>query len=441
VLNANIGFPNPYSLQRDTRTTVMIVPSLPAASGQTNVYLVRVAAREFSDPLNPNVFGPTTVNYNLLMFAPYPYPTTWDVPAGWDPGWLPTIPTRYLGDVPLPPEWLQINGQTLINSGVTNADGSVWGLTVVSAPSGATVDVTPMVIHALTNNDYTFDVQVTNVTIQSLTVVSNSATQIDATNWAVVKSPTNDYVIVQATLNYTNDWIVTNAATAIQWTNGEAVPGNPLQRMVTKSNSVETTVTASLGSTTTNLNVWVIWSKVTIQTSGTNTSPMSLMNISGNDGTEILGIRYFTTTFPNDSVAGKICGIATITPAGIHSIITNGWDFFQKKATETFVDGTIYSGWSFPPWTPDGPYYVNDTKTVVPDSNDKLYTLDTPSIVTGGFSATNSIEMYKNFYDYITWSNQICCDTNVFWHFQGTWTNQTPQFNSLDVGTGTITLP
>ncbi|MGD0207197.1 MAG: hypothetical protein ABSC89_06295 [Verrucomicrobiota bacterium] len=165
ALNAHIGSTNPYSLQRDTRTTVMIVPSLPAVSGQTNVYLVRVAAREFSDPLNPNVFGPATVNYNLLMFAPYPYPTTWDVPAGWDPGWLPTTPTRYLGDVPLPPEWLQINGQTLINSGVTNADGSVWGYTLVTAHSGATVDVTPTVTHALINNDYTFRVEVIQLKI------------------------------------------------------------------------------------------------------------------------------------------------------------------------------------------------------------------------------------------------------------------------------------
>ena len=160
ALNANIGFPNPYSLQRDTRTTVMIVPSLPAASGQTNVYLVRAAAREFSDPLSPNVFGPATVNYNLLMFAPYPYPTTWDVPAGWNPGWLPTTPTRYLGDVPLPPEWLQINGQTLINSGITNTDGAVWGLMVTQALAGATVDVTPAATNVYQNWDYTFDVQV-----------------------------------------------------------------------------------------------------------------------------------------------------------------------------------------------------------------------------------------------------------------------------------------
>jgi hypothetical protein len=266
------------------------------------------------------------------------------------------------------------SGQTLINSGITNDDGSVWGETIISAPTGVNVDVTPIATQVYGYNDYTFNVQVTNITIQALTVVSNSATQIDATNWAVVKSPTNDYVVVQATLNYTNDWIVTNAATAIQWTGGEAMPGNPLQRRVTKTNSVETTVTASLNSTTTNLNVWVIWATMTIQTSGANTSPLSLTNISANDGTEILGIRYFTTTSGKAGVAGKICGIATITPSGVHSIIKNGWDFFQKKNTETFVDGTIYPAWSFPPWTPDGPYFVNYTKTIVPDNTDKLYT-------------------------------------------------------------------
>ena len=94
-----------------------------------------------------------------------------------------------LGDVPLPPEWLQISGQTLINGGVTNADGSVWGLTVVSAPSGATVDVTPTVAHALTNNDYTFRVEVGRLQIvdtnsgQDLTTQTNTVIVGQQMNW------------------------------------------------------------------------------------------------------------------------------------------------------------------------------------------------------------------------------------------------------------------
>jgi len=100
------------------------------------MYLVRVKAKAFSVPLDPNLLDPATVNYSYLMFAT----------------------SNYNGDFPLPPEWLQINGQTLINTGQVNDDGSVWGLTVVQGPAGATVDVTPTLIPTVTlaNNDYTF---------------------------------------------------------------------------------------------------------------------------------------------------------------------------------------------------------------------------------------------------------------------------------------------
>ena len=431
----------------------MIVPSLPAASGQTNVYLVRAAAREFSDPFNPNVFGPATVNYNLLMFAPYPYPTSWDFPVGsiLPPGWLPATPTRYLGDVPLPPEWLKINGQTLINSGVINADGSVWGLTVVSAPSGATVDVTPTLIPTVTlkNNDYTFDVQL--ITIQSLTVVSNSATQIDATNWAVVKSPTNDYVIIQATLNYTNDWILTYAATAIQWTGGEAMPGNPLQRRVTKTNSVETTVTASLSSTSTNLNVWVVWATVNIVMSGNNSSPLSFDAGYLGTGDQQLGVQFYSYSTNNgvlydatisngDSVLGKVCAVATVTPAGIHTVLTNSWDFIQMKKAEFFFDGVFAVNLSSLNWTNDSLRAA--FKTVTLDNNDKLYAIDAPGIVGAPTLADDSVEIYDNFYDYVTWNSQNSSDTNNVWHLQARWkTNQAPQFTLVDLGDNTISLP
>jgi len=38
--------------------------------------------------------------------------------------------------------------------------------------------------------------------------------------------------------------------------------GNPLQRLVSKATSAETTVTATLGSSSQSLNVWVIWSTI-----------------------------------------------------------------------------------------------------------------------------------------------------------------------------------
>ncbi|HEY2329034.1 MAG TPA: hypothetical protein VGI63_04395, partial [Verrucomicrobiae bacterium] len=69
---------------------------------------------------------------------------------------------------PLPPAWLQINGQALVNSGVTNADGTVWGETVLKVPAGVGLyDVTPVATQVLNNWwQYFFDVQASEVNLQ-----------------------------------------------------------------------------------------------------------------------------------------------------------------------------------------------------------------------------------------------------------------------------------
>ncbi|MGH7942340.1 MAG: hypothetical protein ACREFR_14835, partial [Limisphaerales bacterium] len=194
-------------------TRVMIEPSGPAIAGATTTYLVQARAWDF---------------------------------------------TGLVTGEPLAAGALQIDGVTLRD------EGNGWGYMLLKAPAGAMPEVTS------TAPESTFQVQAQPVQLQSLTVVSNSATQIDATNWACVKTPTNDDVIVQATFNIANDALLTNAASMIQWSGGTAVPGNPFQRLVSKTNSAETTVTASIGGTNLSLNVWVIWSTVTILTSGNN---------------------------------------------------------------------------------------------------------------------------------------------------------------------------
>jgi hypothetical protein len=138
------GYLNSSNLQRSVQTTVMIAPQGKALAGTTKLYMVRARALEFSDPFNPNILDPETVNFQYLIF---------DASNG------------YAGNVPLPPECLQINGHVLINSGITAADGSVWGYTVIQAASDATPDVTPKVIPTvtLTNNDYTFNVQAVEI--------------------------------------------------------------------------------------------------------------------------------------------------------------------------------------------------------------------------------------------------------------------------------------
>jgi hypothetical protein len=61
----------------------------------------------------------------------------------------------------MPPEWLQVNGQALVSSGITNTDGSVEGLALISAPSGAPVKLTL----SATQFHYYADATFTNVQV------------------------------------------------------------------------------------------------------------------------------------------------------------------------------------------------------------------------------------------------------------------------------------
>lgn len=139
---------------------------------------------------------------------------------------------------------------TLGSAGRLDANGNAYALVA----DNSRVAVTPAVKGA---DDYSFpSPTVSEVTLTGLTVVSN-AVQIDATKWVAVK--TNDYVYVKATLS-TDD---TNAANQIQWSVGDAVSYDPFQRKVSKAASALIPVTATLGSTSTNLNLWIIWVVVT----------------------------------------------------------------------------------------------------------------------------------------------------------------------------------
>lgn len=128
-----------------TQTRVMIKPQGRAVTGATNLYLVRATALEVSDPTRAE-FGYCLANFGYLMNT--------------DPWW-------WYGDLPLPPEWLQINGQTLVNSGITNEDDDAfWGETIVSGPAGVNVDATPVATCVHRYWEYTFDVQADEVKLQ-----------------------------------------------------------------------------------------------------------------------------------------------------------------------------------------------------------------------------------------------------------------------------------
>jgi hypothetical protein len=154
-----------YSYGNYTQTRVMVEPSGQVLAGTTNLYLILANASEFSTRQmedGPN-YGTYGWKYENLV-------------AG-----IGSVAyfNGYLGDTPLPPEWLQINGKALINSGITNSysiydwDGPItfnvaWGQTIVAAPAGVNWDVTPIATNVYQNLAYTFNVQAFDVTPRML---------------------------------------------------------------------------------------------------------------------------------------------------------------------------------------------------------------------------------------------------------------------------------
>ena len=78
-----------------------------------------------------------------------------------------------LGNVPVPLEQLLINGQPLVGS-FTDGDGTIWGETIISAPAGELVPLKLTTTNP-TNNDYTFNVQATNVQLKIFAITNETA--------------------------------------------------------------------------------------------------------------------------------------------------------------------------------------------------------------------------------------------------------------------------
>jgi hypothetical protein len=223
-----------YSYGNYTQTRVMVEPSGQTLAGTTNLYLVLANANEFS-------------TYEM-EYGPEEYGYGWDyehLMAGM--GTLPDY-LGYGGDTPLPPEWLQIRGQTLLNSGITNGDGSVSGMTLVSAPAGVNWDVTPVATQVYQNQAYTFNVQAYNVSLQIID--ANTGTNLTLqTNTVIVGQQMNWYCQLSVTNALLNNGELTN----FQWT----VPGYAISNYVVAADASSAMVVTNFP--TINSNVVFYW--------------------------------------------------------------------------------------------------------------------------------------------------------------------------------------
>jgi len=324
----------------------------------------------------------------------------------------------------------QSNGNTVPPSQVTSF-GQVWtptstnsdvGELYVTLPAGATQDFT--FSSSSFDNLSMVGAQAEAVTLQSLTVVSNSAVQIDVTDCATVKTAsTNNFVILQATISNTN------AASQIKWTGGQAVPGNPLQRQVSTATASETGVTASLGSTNMTISVWVLWSQITIKTTGTVSTGDDAAILDANHfwplilggGNSLGPIDHFTNTnLTYSTCVGRMEAEADLQPSGIANVITSGWHLHRTAQFIAWNNGALtasdtnnftYDDTSSPEALDEDPRSGTSTG--------QIYDLDGPGCpIIQGTTVNHTSEVYDNFKECATLTlggvEQPCSDTNTW---------------------------
>ena len=333
-------------------------------------------------------------------------------------------------------------GTTAVSRKSTSGD---WSGDYTAPETGGEYTVT-----ATDSCDDTFDpVTLTVVQLTGLTVVSRNpkdVKKIDGADWACVKA--DDYVYVKATLSTTDK----EAAKLIHWSVGDQDSSDSLQVKVSRSASTKIPVTATVGSSSSSLNVWVIWAMLNFDMDPNDTlstvtsgalnffAKPHLQRPLDNDN---LGVGYFSWNgvFFNTAISaspsvsateavGKMCVTATITPTGINrltGINSLGWRIYQERDSKAFKNGKGVSHRDFPKETTTG--WISDSDadqsginmTTELDSNDKLYHSDSPSEDTARFGASNRAAEYSNFRDVVIWNGQLCSSKDNLWHCNFTW--------------------
>lgn len=250
------------------------------------------------------------------------------------------------GDVPVAdPTTLQLNGQTLVNSGITNADGSVNGLALVQGAAGASL---PLTVSSASVTGYSFTNQVFQLVSQCVaTPPSNQA----RTNIGVGEQVNLSFYPALPTTNIT--WSATAGSLSV--TNNSST-----NLFIAPDNATNVTVTATIGSMPVNFyfKVYAPTGYVSAQIYGTisafqtnqagagitNIIWMGPTNVSfnrvwfeevGEVATNATGYFANTNTWPADRL-----------DHGQHG--ANNW--FQLQAGNIFGD-IANSGICDPPWT------------------------------------------------------------------------------------------
>lgn len=267
--------------------------------------------------------------------------------------------------------------------------------------------------------------------------------------WATARHAT-EAVVIEATTepNTRQVW------EQLRWSGdaGEAVSGHPNRKRLSRSNSTVLRPAVSLAGATESLEIWVLGATIEIQSRGRvprNAAPFHAASVSGRVepglGADLGPITYESWVghiYPGDryvqnmGARGKIVAVATLTPAGVHNVVTSGWTLRRERWTRQWSDGRpgdqTTTGW-------DDDTSSHEFLRLTPDANDRIYDTDGPNIRWG----TSSYEIYHNFRQRVEWHSERCSDYGP-WYFRVRWRahpNQSRQIILNEVGSGQRPLP
>ncbi len=360
----------------------------------------------------------------------------------------------YLTPTPIDPQTVAVMGRRL----------DINGNAVLMLADNTNLTLRP-VVEGQNSSNYTYNITATRVSLSGLTVVSNSATQINgSSNWATVQS-SNGFVVLQASLSTADP----SAAAGIIWTGGEKVPGQPFQCRVSTSAATNVMVTASVGSSKANISVWVIWATLTNKLTGTldpddhaavlvngnwptptNFHTPMVDNYNGLGGGNGLG-PIDCVTDPNLNycyTVGRKEAKAVPQPPGIVNLIpSNNWTLVRDASFIYFNNGVLSysSGQTIPPATIPDITLARDFLYFNP-TNAAFFDLDVPGCPSGGGTKINhTAEFYADFVEFLTvvlgGTNLICSPIGSYSYISTIDTNATPSAQTNVLSSKPLPLP
>ncbi|MHC4529903.1 MAG: hypothetical protein ACYS29_18700, partial [Planctomycetota bacterium] len=254
----------------------------------------------------------------------------------------------------------------------------------------------------------------------------------------------NEYVIVEAV---TVPSYPTETPECFSWSGGIAVPGQPFKRKVLKTWPRKAHISATCGSNSDYVDVWIVWASLEVQIDANETidhgngatmlvdhnwptedPPAALgggkkLGPMDYDGTPSMTYRY---------AIGKMQAKASLIPAGIEDVVEQGWHMKRILNGKVWHNGGAYdlvTGEFYP----TGTYILTNEDDTSPasavdldpnsgSSTRELYDLDAPGCPALWLSGTTiyyTSESYGNFDQYVTVDlpSDNNCSNTVEWSY------------------------